>query len=86
MLKKKKKENIEKKIPKQTNKTKKKKNGLEVWWIGTIPPNIVLIYLLVFEKTGFTDRRTDGRTTDRCPHDDSSSAVQWHKTELENCL
>ncbi len=46
----------------------KKKNGLEIWWIGTCPQNLALIHLVGSEKTISTD---DGR-----PRDDSSSTVQ----------
>ncbi len=36
----------------------------EIWWIGIIPQELVLIHLLVSEKTGFTDlRTTDERRT-----------------------
>ncbi len=38
----------------------KKKNGLEIWWIGTCPTNLALIQSVVSEKTMSTD---DGRTT-----------------------
>ncbi len=44
-----------------------KKNGLEIWWIGTCPQNLALIHSVVSEKTMSPDdgRRTDdGRTTD----------------------
>ncbi len=44
-----------------------KKNGVEIWWKGTFPPNLSLIYL--------TEKRVL-RTTDGHPRDDSSSAVQ----------
>ncbi len=59
---------------------KNKKNGLEIWWIGTCPQNLALIHSVVPEKTMSTDdgRTTDGRKTDDDgrPRDDSSSAVQ----------
>ena len=35
------------------------KRGLEIWWIATFPQNLVLIPLMVSEKTHFMD--DDGR-------------------------
>ncbi len=31
------------------------KNGLEIWWIATFPPNLALIPLMVSEKPLFMD-------------------------------
>ncbi len=45
----------------QNFEKQKKKNGLEIGWKGTFPPNSALICLTGSEKTGFTD---DGRTDD----------------------
>ncbi len=57
----------EKNIVKNEKFEKQKKNGLEIWWIGTCPQNLALIHSMVSEKTVSTDDgRTDGRrrTTD----------------------
>ncbi len=44
-----------------------KKNGLQIWWIGTCPQNLALIHSVVSEKTMSTDddgrRMTDARVT-----------------------
>ncbi len=38
-----------------------------IWCTGSIPPNLVLIHLVVAEETGFTDGQwTDRRMTDTC--------------------
>ncbi len=55
------------------NFEKQQKNGLEIWWKGTFPPNLALICLTGSEKTGFTD---DRRTDDGRTRDGSSYAVQ----------
>ncbi len=57
------------------NFEKQTKNCLEIWRKCIFPPNLALICMTGSEKTGFTDR-TDGRTDDGRPRDDSSSAVQ----------
>ncbi len=59
----------------------KKKSGPEIWWTGSFSQNLALIHLMVSEKTGFTDGRTDGWMYDAQTdagrlRDDSSSAVQ----------
>ena len=42
----------------------KKKNVLDIWWIGTGHQNLLSIHLTVSEKTMSTDgRRTDGKRT-----------------------
>ncbi len=42
---------------------KKKKNGGDILWKGTFPPNLALICLTGSAKTGFTDGRTGGQRT-----------------------
>ncbi len=50
----------------------KKKNVLEIWWIGSCPQNLVCIHAGVSKKPEFTD---EGRTTDDGHlHHDSNSA------------
>ncbi len=39
-----------------------KKNGLEIWRIGSFPQNLAWIHAAVSEKP----QLTDGRTTDAC--------------------
>ncbi len=66
---------IRKKSKMQNFEKQKKKNGLQIWWKGTFPPNLALICMTGSEKTGL--RTDDGRQTDDGrPRDDSSSAVQ----------
>ena len=50
------------------NSEKRKKNGLEIWWRGSYPENLVCIHAAVSEKPEFAD---DGRTDDG-RHDSSS--------------
>ncbi len=49
------------------------KNGLERWWRNTFGQTLAFICLTVSEKRTTVDGRT---------HEDSSSAVQYHKAKL----
>ena len=50
-------ETKKKKRKKIKNFEKKKKNYLEIWWIGTCPQHLALIHSVVSEKTMSTDGR-----------------------------
>ena len=53
------------KKPKMQNFEKQKKNGLEILWKGTFPPNLALICMTGSDVTDFTfSGFTDGRTDD----------------------
>ncbi len=68
---------LKKMVKKNKNLNIKKKqtlkNGLERWWRNTFGQTLAFICLTVSEKRTTVDGRT---------HEDSSSAVQYHKAKL----